>query len=32
VPGQDQPGIVVSQPDSLSTPRQERIRALFGLD
>jgi hypothetical protein len=32
VPGQDQPGIVVSQPRSLSTPRQERIRALFGLD
>jgi hypothetical protein len=32
VPGQDQTGIVISQSDSLSTPRQERIRALFGLD
>jgi hypothetical protein len=32
VPGQDQTGVVIAQSDSLSTPRQERIRALFGLD
>ena len=32
VPGQDKRGVVVRQLEALSTPRRERIRALFGLD
>jgi hypothetical protein len=31
LPGQDKRGVVVRQLEALPTPRQERIRALFGL-